>query len=586
MREQVLSTLNTRAAHLTTPGTGAPDNSQQRHAPDLPEHSPVTPANPTAYRGSASLSRAPTPWRPAAGSPVAWATPQEPQSAERRYAELEAARLSALAVQSRQTETIHRLASQLARAERLEWNKDRVPPLSRQRSAPRRKKTPRPRQDWVRLEEPSEYEDDDDSRDLLLERGAERVHRRVVPSSARHTHERSGHGASSSKRPPPRSRSASKGVSWPSDAKPRSRTKSKSAVKAAIDDDPEFLAVRRKVLSLNTGKTLEEENSSLREENARAKEDAKLFTSFVTDIRRSFSSILADRDELMSLMQTLRPRNEQQEQQHAGIADEPPSASAESPARVPADAKQRDEPAPPNLCTPKRDSHTSPTDVRFPGFETPTPCRPGPGRGENSSARELTAEFAEADFAPNMENELRAELRMVLEENAVLSERLSEHENRAALEDRLKNHSLAANCVQVELSALQYLRSEVLVLASIADSLRFEAGDGCTQSRASITHCGEGSTTKLALAFNSADSDTALVDAGDVRQIAIDIAHVRRTLAIKYGEWLSVAPLLKGAITRHNGDYHTNCFTDSKFEEGMFEDSGTARESTSAASVT
>lgn len=457
----------------------------------------------------------------------------------------------------------------------------------RQRSTSHRKKAPRPRQDWVRLEEVSEDEDDDDdSRVLLVERASGRASRKLAPPSSRLSHERPRHGTSSSKRPSSRSRSASKGVSWPSDAKPRSKTKSKSTVKRASDDDPEFQAVRRKVLSLDTGKALEEENESLREENARAKEDAKLFTSFVADIRQSFSSILADREEILSLLQTLRPRTEQQERRDGG-ADERPPPSAEAQAHVPAEAsKQHEDPAPPHASTPRRDRHASPTDVRFPGFATPTPCRVGPGRGENSSERELTAEFANADSALNMENELRAELRMVLEENAILSERLSEHENAVALGDRLKVDSPASNCIQVDASALQELQSEVLVLTSIADSLRFEAGDGCALSQATATHCGEGGTLKLALAVNSADSDNALAETCDVGQLASEIAHVRKTLAVKYGEWLTVAPLLKGAMTRNSGDDQTRHLDDSKFDAELSENSGASKESTLVTSAT
>lgn len=453
-----------------------------------------------------------------------------------------------------------------------------------QRSTPRRKKKPSPRQDWAQREESSACEDDDDHRDIPVERGSERMHRKAVSSSARHSHVRSKHGASSSKRPPSRSRSAAKGVSWPSEGKARPKSKTKPAVKLATDDDPDFLAVRRKVLSLDNAETLEEENASLREENASAKEDAKLFKSYVADIRQSFSSILADREEMMSLIQLLRPRNER-EKKEAGVEAELPPAEAE----VQAEARRREEPIAAGISTPEKESftgrHPSPTDVQFPGFETPTPCRPGPRRGEDSSAKELTGAFVEAEATPSMENELRAELRMVLEENAALSERVSELENAADLEEDVKIFPQTTNGVEVDGIALQDLRTEILVLASVADCLRFDIGEGCTQSQATITHCGEGSTAKLAVAFNLADSDAAPAEKYDVKQLVCEIADVRKTLAVKYGEWLSMAPLLRHKASRYCEEQSLD-FSSTGFEAEISEDSGSWKESTLAHTVT
>jgi hypothetical protein len=583
MRQQVLSSIYSSGGRQNQVDSGVSPASNHRPA-SLPPPDPVqTPAEqryPNGYLVSPPSSLPARAWAHPEGSTVSRATQQRPGEADIRVAELDAARIAAQTIQCRQAETIHRLAAQLGRAERLERSRERKRRSARVQSTPRRKKSTPSRRDADEFDEDLSIEDEGEEWASRVDRSDSKV-RKSSLSASRRPRETPRPTSSASKRQAHGSGFGVKAVSWPSEEQPRPRSRTTSARKLNSADDNDFEKVRRKVLALNSRASLVDENASLRADNARAKEEAQHFQSFIADIRRSFSSLLADQDEMRSLIQSLQPRNESR-----GTAVKPDAtrrASAEQPeARVN------------NLETPRKQGYAShfqsPTDIRFSGFDTPTPCRAGPEvDGEDGRNERLHAAIG-PETSPSMERELRAELRTVLEENAALSERLVELEDemdlrlaQGSLHLQAQQASRNPGTVAVDASALDNLRTEVMVLSSVADCMHFDAIDATgMQTQATLTILA-GDTAQLLAPTNCPSfADKAFADKVAVQDLASEVAQIRKTIALKYGEWLSVVRFSGMDKTLASGrPLKRGEMTTDRFDCDISDDSGTLKGSDS-----
>jgi hypothetical protein len=539
-------------------------------------------ANPVASRYPASVTPAPPPppppyhhapvavpaWSPGAGSPMSWVTPARPVEADVRVAELTAGLVAATDVERRQARTIRRLAAQLERAERLERGRGASPrdrdgdrdrardrPAARQ-STPRRKAPRTPPLSVVDEDEEEEEEEEEegggaegDDANCRDYRGSgsrmapRRPRTRQHPQRPASAPRKQTSAAKSAKAAAEASKHASRSAAT-SGAKPPAAA---AAAAATAADDAEFQALRRKVLALEHRGSLVEENVLLRAERTAAKEEVGHMSAVLAEIRQSASSLMADRDELLATINLLRRQNEQnarggggggggdhqgQQQHHSAEAPAPPP---------PAHHLDRGE-----LQTLVKDGvqqRQSPSSIRFPDFDTPTPRRAGPSSMRAEDAGDEDA-CREADAPPSMEGALRAELRAVIEENAALSNRVIELERRQGASEGAGRE---ATVEDVNASLLDDLRTEVLVLSSVAESMRFDfiGGGDAAPTQATLTAMDGGATAALLARFGDGGLEVRGAEAcqgHDLRSITELVAQVRQSVALKYGEWLSSAP--------------------------------------------
>lgn len=585
-------------ANTATPGS-APTPYPHAHPPAPPQN----------FAGSTPAPVGATPsWAapPPNTATVPWTSPLRPVEADVRVAELTAGLVAATDIERRQADTIRRLAAQLEKAERLERQRSNkkhpAATTSRALGGRGQKNVPSVRlvagRDELDSPLPGSLIGDDTASDLTDETVGE-DHRRdarsrdaAVPrtsSKMRPTSRRvrvsldgeerrrpTGPRTSSSRKPGTRSREPQ--LVGKSRAKGADAGTPRPAGGAAGDVES-FEDLRRKVLAMelrNRGTNLERENAALLAEREEARREAGNLSSALGEIRQTATSLIADREQLLVTINQLRTQAQLSasavrngsagngaRNNYAGSASnevgQPHFTPHQRPKQSLASAGNRRRREQVDADSVGRESDggndLSPSSVCFPGFDTPTPCCAGPfdrgvperapaleGHGEEGGGKE--SEEVEA----RMEQELRTELRAVLDENAALSHRIIELESGAKEGDSLHGPGMEA------------LQTEVMVLASVADCMDFNIArmEDAARTQATMVSAADGDATAALLggrrcgrgsgqqAIGTSNSFQGAVSAsagvGTVQEIAEQLARTRHAIALKYGQWLSSQP--------------------------------------------
>lgn len=505
-----------RDQYLSVLLSGGPRSDMPVSRP-MPGPTPITPA-PNSFMQQS--------WTPGSRmSAVTWASPLQPGETDLRVAELTAGLVTASDVEKRQAETIRRLAAKLEHAERSERSQQQaVSFVSGDKKASLDVRTAVQTEDRKGAAYSSHAKVDGGAyrRTEVLpfeDAGEPRAQRSTPRATALNSVSTKSHEVSRRKRTGPRKASDRR------------------------SDDVEDL--RKRIKELENVAKLAKENEILRAERAAAETQASNMAVVLSEIRQTVSSLVADREQLVATIENLQQTHQSQRGSVRERSGHIAPAFDLGPAGEIAEKDPQHE---------RIDGQESPQSVRFFNFDSDriapqSPqlrdsdedlCENDPGAGG----------YRTQDGHGEIESQLRAELRSVLDENAALAAELMSLKTRqmpmCIQSDKEISHEMQ--------DMLREIRSEVDVLTCIAQciQLRQQAADGETQD--TLTAFREFSDGSVSITSKSSHEDSEVRPGPanefekELKEIISDIVHARRVIAVKYGRWLSSIQPQPGSI--------------------------------------
>lgn len=538
------------------------------------------------------------------GPSVSWATPPERVDADLRVAELTAGLVAATDVERRQSETIRRLATQLERAERLE--EGRVGRRSEEEDVRERVRSSGGGGARVRADERgSERRRGEDARSFerdLEEEDAYRSSRaRGTPRSAGTSARKRGIGLKEKVRVSARredDRIIRRDEGDDDDAEFRALRRKVHALEkhGGLAEQNAELRVERaearkeaECLSTALGEIRESATSMLR--------DREELVATIAQLRKTMLESAAEAAKTPVVKENVRAEyggsghREGEQVRSCGNRGEHSCCGGWS------DCASSSRRSGGNGLRP-------PTDAQFNGYGTPSAARKPlfPANSDDRSDEDVCQPINEEDSS-SLEDELRAELHAVIKENSALSDRVIELENmqqayeareeaREAARKSAKAEAQAQQAAAVESAvqaqgngearnldhapqvaegdrsrqaspsplasvytppaqfslfddeALDELRAEIMVLASVAECMRFgsTSGENTMQGQATLTVLdtfGPAHRVLQDMEISGMPMVMASASSDGVQQLSEKVACIRQSIALKYGEWLA-----------------------------------------------